>query len=325
MPLDPDIAAFLRSLQQLDVPGPDAFGLDAPGGGKLDAARARALLRALTVGQRGPSTRPEVATVTSTALAGSLPARVYRPHTATPVPTVVYLHGGGWVAGDLDTHDVHARTLCRDLDAVVVSVDYRLAPEHRFPAAVEDAYTALTWVARHVDAFGGDPARLVVGGDSAGATLSAVCAQQAHADGLELAAQLLVYPSTDMAGAYPSRVENGEGYFLTTTELHWFFEQYIGVGRSDAASAAFGADPRVAPLRAKDLAELAPAVVATAEYDPLRDEGDAYAEALQGSGVRVEHRRFDGLVHGFFGMGHLSPAAGEATAWINTALKRLIG
>lgn len=210
-----------------------------------DAARARARLRALTVDQLDPATKPEVAEVASIVLAGSVPARVFRPHAATPVPTVVYLHGGGWVAGDLDTHDVQARTLCRDLDAVVVSVDYRLAPEHRFPAAVEDAYAALTWVARHVDAFGGDAARLVVGGDSAGATLSAVCAQQAHADGLPLAAQLLVYPSTDMAGAYPSRAENGEGCFLTTTELHWFFEQYLGVGGSDPASAAFGDDPRV--------------------------------------------------------------------------------
>ncbi|GGV46424.1 acetylhydrolase [Streptomyces longisporoflavus] len=308
MPLDPDIAAFLRSLQRLDAPEP----------GKSAVTQARARLRALTVDQ---ATEPESATVASTVVAGSLPARVYRPHNTAPVPTVVYLHGGGWVAGDLDTHDVHARTLCRDLDAVVVSVDYRLAPEHRFPAAVDDAYTALTWVARHVDAFGGDPARLAVGGDSAGATLAAVCAQQAHAGGLPLAAQLLVYPSTDMAGTYPSRAENGEGYFLTTTELHWFFEQYLGAG---PASTAFGADPRVAPLRAKDLSGLAPAVVATAEYDPLRDEGDAYAEALRGAGVRVEHRRFDGLVHGFYGMDHVSPAAGEATAWTNTALKRLL-
>ncbi|MHC5262734.1 alpha/beta hydrolase [Streptomyces sp. UC4497] len=314
MPLDPDIAAFLRSLQQGDAPEP---------GGNA-AAQARARLRALTVDARVPTTRPEVATVTSTVLADSVPARVYRPHALTPVPTVVYLHGGGWVAGDLDTHDVHARTLCRDVDAVVVSVDYRLAPEHRFPAAVEDAYAALTWVARHVDAFGCDPARLVVGGDSAGATLSAVCAQQAHVDGLPLAAQLLVYPSTDMAGAYPSRTENGEGHFLTTTELHWFFEQYLGAGPSDPASAAYGDDPRVAPLRAKDLSGLAPAVVATAEYDPLRDEGDAYAEALRGAGVRLAHRRFDGLVHGFYAMDHISPAAGEATAWINTALTRLL-
>ncbi|WP_406314978.1 alpha/beta hydrolase [Streptomyces sp. NBC_00118] len=314
MPLDPDIAACLRRLQQLGAPEP----------GENAVARARARLRALTADHLDQAAKPEVATVTSTVLADSVPARVYRPHATTPVPTVVYLHGG-WVAGDLDTHDVHARNLCRDLDAVVVSVDYRLAPEHRFPAAVEDAYAALTWVARHADAFGGDPARLVVGGDSAGATLSAVCAQQAHTDGLSLAAQLLVYPSTDMSGAYPSRAENGEGYFLTTTELHWFFEQYLGVIPSDPASAAVGADPRVAPLRAKNLSGLAPAVVATAEYDPLRDEGDAYAEALRGAGVGVAHRRFDGLVHGFYGMDHLSHAAGEATAWINAALKRLLG
>ncbi|WP_371749925.1 alpha/beta hydrolase [Streptomyces sp. NBC_01283] len=315
MPLDPDIAAFLRSLQQRDALEP----------GETPVTRARARLRALTIDQLDQATEPEAAEAASTVLAGSVPARVYRPQATTPAPTVVYLHGGGWIAGDLDTHDVHARTLCRDLDAVVVSVDYRLAPEHPFPAALEDAYTALTWVARHVEAFGGDPARLAVGGDSAGATLSAVCAQQAHAGGLSLAAQLLVYPSTDMAGAYPSRTENGEGYLLTTTELHWFFEQYLGVSRSDPASAAFGGDPRVAPLRGKDLTGLAPAVVATAEYDPLRDEGDAYAEALRRSGVRVEHRRFDGLVHGFYGMDHISPAAGEATAWIHTALKRLLG
>ena len=314
MPLDPDIAAFLRSLQQLDAPEP---------GGNA-AAQARARLRALTADHLDRAARLEVAEVASTVLADSVPARVYRPHAVAPAPTVVYLHGGGWVAGDLDTHDVHARTLCRDLDAVVVSVDYRLAPEHPFPAAVDDAYAALTWVARHVEVFGGDPARLAVSGDSAGATLSAVCAQQAHADGLSLAAQLLVYPSTDMAGVYPSRAENGEGYFLTATELHWFFAQYLGAGPSDAASTAFGADPRVAPLRAKDLTGLAPAVVATAEYDPLRDEGDAYAEALRDAGVRVAHRRFDGLVHGFYGMDHISPAAGEATTWINTALKRLL-
>ncbi|MEU5893603.1 alpha/beta hydrolase [Streptomyces sp. NPDC047461] len=314
MPLDPDIAAFLRSLQQLAAPEP---------GGNA-AAQARARLRALTVDRLDRAARLEVAEVASTVLADSVPARVYRPHAVAPAPTVVYLHGGGWVAGDLDTHDVHARTLCRDLDAVVVSVDYRLAPEHPFPAAVDDAYSALTWVARHVEVFGGDPARLAVGGDSAGATLAAVCAQQAHADGLSLAAQLLVYPSTDMAGVYPSRAENGEGYFLTATELHWFFAQYLGAGPSDAASTAFGADPRVAPLRAKDLTGLVPAVVATAEYDPLRDEGDAYAEALRDAGVRVAHRRFDGLVHGFYGMDHISPAAGEATTWINTALKRLL-
>ncbi|MEU9998361.1 alpha/beta hydrolase [Streptomyces sp. NPDC050848] len=315
MPLDPYIAAFLRNLRPSDTPPQ----------GETEVAAARARLRALTVDGRDPAARPEVATVTSTVLAGTVPARVYRPYATTPVPTVVYLHGGGWVLGDLDTHDVHARTLCYDLDAVVVNVDYRLAPEHRFPAAVDDAYTALTRVARQVEDFGGDASRLVVGGDSAGATLAAVCAQRAHADGLELAAQLLVYPSTDMAGAYASRAENGEGYFLTTDELHWFFEQYLGVRHSDPAAAEFGTNPRVAPLRAENLSGLAPTVLATAEYDPLRDEGDAYADALRRAGVRVEHRRFDGLVHGFYGMDHLSPAAGEATAWINTALRRLIG
>ncbi|MEU7295895.1 alpha/beta hydrolase fold domain-containing protein [Streptomyces exfoliatus] len=165
----------------------------------------------------------------------------------------------------------------------------------------------------------------MIGGDSAGATLSAVCARQAHADGLSLAAQLLVHPSTDITGDYPSRTENAEGYFLTTARLHWFVEQYLGLSRSDPAAVRLGTDPRVAPLRAERLSGLAPAVVATAEFDPLRDEGNRYADALSDAGVRVEHREFDGLVHGFYGMDHLSPAAGEATTWINTALGRLIG
>ncbi|AJF70223.1 alpha/beta hydrolase [Streptomyces vietnamensis] len=315
MPLDPHIAALLQTLPRLEAPVSDASRV----------AEARARLRTLTVGPGDPATVPEVASVTSTVVAGSLPARVYRPAATGVLPTVVYLHGGGWVLGDLDTHDVQARTLCRDLDAVVVSVDYRLAPEHRFPAAVDDAYAALTWVAEHVDDFGGDASRLVIGGDSAGATLSTVCARQARADGLPLAAQLLVYPSTDISGLYPSRAENGEGYFLTTEEVHWFFEQYLGVPRSSPDAARLHADPRVAPLRAESLAGLAPAVVVTAEFDPLRDEGDRYAEALRDAGVRVEHRQFEGLVHGFYGMGRLSPAAGSATTWTNAALKHLIG
>ncbi|KQX56943.1 MULTISPECIES: alpha/beta hydrolase [unclassified Streptomyces] len=318
MPLDPHIAALLRALADLEAP-------ESPKTDEQAVAQARSRLRTLTVDQRDPATVREVASVTSTVLAGYLPARVYRPDAVAPLPTVVYLHGGGWVAGGLDTHDAHARTLCDDLRAVVVSVDYRLAPEHRFPAAVDDAYTALTWVAQHLDDFGGDASRLVIGGDSAGATLSAVCAQQAHADGLPLAAHLLVYPSTDITGTYPSRTENAEGYSLTTAQLHWFVEQYLGLSRSDPAAVRLGTDPRFAPLRAERLSGLAPAVVATAEFDPLRDEGNRYADALRDAGVRVEHREFDGLIHGFYGMDHLSPAAGEATAWINTALKRLIG
>jgi acetyl esterase len=217
------------------------------------------------------------------------------------------------------------RLLCRDVGAVVVSVDYRLGPEHVFPAAVEDTYAALRWVAGHIDEYGGDPARVAVAGDSAGANLAAVCAQLARADGVRLAAQLLVYPPVDLLGDYPSRVENASGYFLSYADMQWFAEHYIGMSEDDPRVAGLARDPRVSPLLADSLEGLPPAVVATAEFDPLRDEGNAYAAALEKAGVRVEHREFAGLIHGFYGMEAFSPAVAEATAWVNAQLKELLG
>lgn len=315
MPLDPNVAGFLQFLA--------ASGTPEIAEGTVE--QARAAIRTLMVDLRDPSIVVEVGSVSDATIAATIPSRVYRPAATGPTPTVVYLHGGGFVIGDLDTHDNICRRLSADLDAVVVSVDYRLAPEHRFPAAVEDCYAALTWVAEHLDEYGGDPARLVVGGDSAGGNLAAVCAQLAHADGLPLAAQLLVYPAVDLLGDYPSRTENAEGYFLTLADMYWFAEHYTGLREGDPGAAELDADPRLSPIRTASLAGLAPAIVATAEFDPLRDEGNAYAAALETAGVPVAHRQFPGLIHGFYGLEHLSPAIADATSWINARLKETVG
>ena len=315
MPLDPGIAA---SLQQMA-----AMGL--PPVSESDVPTARAVLRQISLGGGDPAVEFPVDSVRSEIIAGSIPVRVYVPDHAEPIATILLFHGGGFVIGDLDTHDATSRRLSTDVGAVVVSVDYRLAPEHPFPAAVEDADAALRWVVAHVADFGGDPDRVAVAGDSAGANLAAVAAQLATADGIPLAAQLLAYPTVDPDGDYPSTTENAEGYFLTRADMEWFFTRYLGVPIDTERAHELAADPRVSPLRATTLAGLPPAIVATAEFDPLRDEGDAYAAALAAAGVRVEHRQFPGLIHGFWGMGATSVGAEEATIWISSTLKELLG
>ncbi|HET7533814.1 MAG TPA: alpha/beta hydrolase [Nocardioidaceae bacterium] len=296
MPVDPHIAPLLELLKS--VPPMHEGSPEA----------AREAFRQLAVGGRRPDQVVPVASVEHVAIpgpAGDIGARVYRPETAGPAPTVVLFHGGGFVIGDLDTHDNMARTICRDCSAVVVSVDYRLAPEAQFPAAVEDAVAATRWAASRREELGGDD-RLAVAGDSAGGNLAAVVAQQLRdSGGPALAGQLLVYPATDVTGDYPSRTENAEGYFLDLPTMVWFIQHY-------AADAAVHQDPRLSPLRHTDLSGLPPAVVVTAEYDPLRDEGEAYARALSEAGVPAEVRRFDGMIHGFFDMGAYSPAAQAA-------------
>ena len=315
MPLDENIAGFLKFIEAMGHPPFEEGTVD----------QAREGLTALMVGLRDEASLPVVGSVENITIADGIPGRVYRPAGSGPFPTVVYYHGGGFVIGDLDTHDGICRLLSNDVGAVVVSVAYSLAPEHHFPRAVEDAYLALAWVAEHIDDFGGDAARLAVGGDSAGGNLSAVCAQLAKVDGPALAAQLLVYPAVDLLGDYPSREQNAEGYFLTLGEMRWFAEHYLGVAETSPETAALAVDPRLSPLLAADLSGLPPAVVVTAEFDPLRDEGDAYAEALLAAGVKVEHRQFPGLIHGFYGLERLSPSIAEATAWTNGALRALIG
>lgn len=319
MPLDLGIAA---TLQQLAASGAPAISAG-------DAPTARAVMRGMSFGgATGPSGEPAVGAVRSETIAGSIPVRVYSPEsrvpTPTPTPTIVYFHGGGFVIGDLDTSDSLARRLCNDVEAVVVSVDYRLAPEHPFPAAVEDAEAAVRWVVAHVSEYGDDPARVAVAGDSAGANLAAVAAQLVTPDGIHLAAQVLAYPPTDPGGTYPSTTENADGYFLTRADMEWFFARYLGMDLDDPRVAELSADPRVAPLRAASLIGLPPAIVATGEFDPLRDEGDAYAAALAAAAVPVEHRQFAGLIHGFWGMGATSAGAEAATVWIEETLKRLL-
>jgi acetyl esterase len=244
---------------------------------------------------------------------GPVPMRIYRPADAGPHPTLMFIHGGGFVIGDLDTYDAQCRVLCARVGAVVASVDYRLAPEHPFPAGVEDALAALEWVAENVAEDG-----LAIGGDSAGGNLSAVTAQAWRGRSPALAAQLLLYPATDMLTERPSMLENAEGYLLTRDDMDWFRNHYLGGDES------LPSDPRVSPALAEDLAGLPPALVYTAQYDPLRDDGDAYAEALAKAGVPVIHRRFDGLVHGFFALGPLSVAAQAAVDQVCGDLRELL-
>jgi acetyl esterase len=235
---------------------------------------------------------------------GPVPMRIYRPAGDT-LGTLVFFHGGGFVIGDLDSYDYQCRILCSGAGVAVVSVDYRLAPEHPFPAGVEDAEGALDWVLAHEDG------PFVVGGDSAGGNLAAVTAQP------DLAGQLLLYPITDMVNERPSVTENGEGLFLTRDDMEWFNGHYLG-GDDDARS-----DPRASPA-VGDLAGLPTALIYTAQYDPLRDDGDAYAEALSAAGVKVVHRCFEGLIHGFFALGPLSQAAQAAVDQICDDLRGLL-
>jgi acetyl esterase len=226
-----------------------------------------------------------------------VPMRLYRPE-GDPVATLMFVHGGGFTIGDLDSYDAQCRLLCSRVGLTVVSVDYRLAPEHPFPAGVEDALAAFDWVAEH------ESGPVVVGGDSAGGNLSAVVAQARREAGI--AAQLLIYPAADLLSEYPSMEENGEGLFLTRDDMEWFHHNYLG---DDEAARS---DPRASPLLAEDLSGLPQALVYTAQYDPLRDAGNAYAEALSAAGVKVVHRCFEGLIHGFFGLGPFSTAAQAA-------------
>ena len=313
MPVDRNIAALLSLIANAGYPPIAEATVD----------QARRGMRALFVDLRNPATLPEVGSIAD-ATAGGMPVRVYRPAMSGPLPTVVFLHGGGWVIGDLDTADPVCRMLCRDVEAVVVSVDYRRAPEARFPAAVEDAWSAYEWVAGHVGEYGGDVDRLAVGGDSAGANLAAVVAQQAAEADVPLAAQMLVYPPVDLLGDYPSRQENPPG-LMTLADMRWAAEHYVGMSEDDPRAAELARDPRLSPLLAPSLAGVAPAVVVTAEFDPLRDEGNAYARALEKAGVRVEHREFAGLVHGFYGLEMFSPVVVEAMGWTHARLKELLG
>ena len=250
-----------------------------------------------------------------------LRARHYAPapeEPGGPHPLLVFLHGGGFVFGDLDTHDGVCRLLCRHSGAHILAVDYRLAPENPFPAAVEDARAALGWAFANATLLGADPRRIGVGGDSAGGNLAAVVSQLAARDGGPAPVlQLLIYPATDFTGTRRSRELFGEGFFLTRAHMDWFELLYLGPGR------AHRNDPRASPLLAKDLTGLAPALVVTAAFDPLRDEGETYAEALRAAGTPAMTRRFPGLIHGFLSAAGISRACREALLEIAGATRAM--
>ncbi|MHB9755460.1 alpha/beta hydrolase [Streptomyces sp. BYX5S] len=281
------------------------------GGTVTDAAEAR---RILAAAPETPFPAPVVGAVEDRRIPGppgapAIPVRVYLPEPRSgPCPVVVFFHGGGWVVCGLDSHDHTARRLCRDAGAVVVSVDYRLAPEAPFPAAVEDAYAAVCWVADHARELGADPGALTVAGDSAGGNLAAVVAQLARDEGgPEIARQILVYPATDARQKSGSFDANAEGYFLTAAHCVWFREQYLGADGDPA-------HPHVSPLLADSLAGLPAAHIVTAGCDPLCDEGRAYARALRDAGVAVTEGHFPRMFHGFFGFPELLEDAREAVA-----------
>jgi acetyl esterase len=247
---------------------------------------------------------------------GVIPLRLYRPVAAGSLPVLVYYHGGGWVIGDLETHD----TLCRELaiaaGCAVVAVDYRMGPEHRFPAAVDDCIAATRWVRREAAALQLDASRLAVGGDSAGGNLAAVVSLAARDAGdLPIAFQLLIYPATDMRRTAASHISNGEGYLLTRDTLAYFHDHYI----TDAAQ---DLDWRASPLLHSDLSRLPPALVLTAGFDPLRDEGLAYAERLSAAGNRCSYVCFERQIHGFITMGRVIAEADTAVALCAAEVRR---
>jgi acetyl esterase len=284
MPLHPQAVAFLELLAELRVPPVE----------KLTPARARAQV-APVPGPHRPVGRIEDREIPGPA--GPLSLRIYWPSAAEgngrPRPVIVFLHGGGWVLCNLDSHDAACRGLTNATDCVVVSVDYRLAPEHKFPAALQDSFAATQWVSEHAAELGADPSRLVVAGDSAGGNLAAsVCLMAKDLGSFRPAYQVLIYPVADHAFETASYRDFAEGYMLTRSAMMWFWDQYL-------ARPEDGSHPYASPLRSPDLSGLPPALVLTAEYDPLRDEGEAYAARLKEAGVKVTSYRYNGMIHGF--------------------------
>ena len=308
MPLDPQCRLILDQL---------AAGGVAPLH-TLSVEQARAFMDSMRSLHGPPTPLPVVRDVAIPGPAGTIPTRLYRPAADGVLPLLVYFHGGGWVIGSLDTHDDACRDLAAQSGCAILSVDYRLAPEHPFPAAADDCYGATRWAADNAEALGIDPARLAVGGDSAGGNLAAVTALMARDQGgPALRFQLLIYPVTCGRMDSPSIHENAEGYLLTRDAMIWFWNHY-------APATADRERPYASPLRAADLRGLPPALVLTAEFDPLRDEGEAYAQRLKAAGVPTTLRRYDGQIHGFFTMGTLIERARGALAETAVALRAAV-
>ena len=310
MPLDPDAQAVLDAMIKAGRPAVET----------LTPAQARQQLRDVRAAMRQP--QPIVAEVRNLSAGGPhgpIPLRLYRSRAAAgggTQPVLVYFHGGGWVFGDIETHDNLCRSLANSADCTVISVDYRLAPEHKFPAAVDDCWAATTWVADRAADLAVDPRRMAVGGDSAGGNLATVVSRLAVANGSPtIVHQVLLYPTVDLGFTHDSFRRAGTGYNLTSTAMLWFRDHYLRDLRDVA-------DWRASPLRADDLSKLPPAFIATAGCDPLCDEGQAYAELLEKSGVPVTFRHFPGQMHGFATMSGYLQAADQVIADVGAALER---
>jgi acetyl esterase len=311
MPADPAVQAFLDAINANAAPAPETLDVDA-------ARQGWAMF--LSLAGPGPDL-PSVTEVTIPGPAGDVSARAYRPSAEADVaalPVVVFFHGGGWILGSVDSHDSLCRQLAVASGCLVVSVDYRRPPEAPYPAALDDCSAAVRWLAANAAAIGGDGNRLAVAGDSAGGNLAAACSLRARDEGEPpIAFQLLIYPCVDAEMSYPSMRENGEGKLLTASTMAWFWDSYLGPDGDRS-------DPYCSPLAAGDLAGLPPALVITAELDPLRDEGEAYALRLEQAGVTTGTARYDGQIHAFFGMGTLFPAGATVVEEAGIALREAL-
>jgi acetyl esterase/lipase len=295
MPLDPQAEALIRQFSAMGFPGFAALGVE----------QARALFGGMERPPGEPVDLVEDRVVPGPG--GEIPVRLYRPDVRPAPPLMVYFHGGGWTIGSIDGHDPICRALANRAGCAVLSVGYRLGPEHRFPAAVDDAWAATVWAAAHAAELGADPERLVVAGDSAGGNLAAVVALQARdAGGPRIAYQYLIYPATDMRSIdWPSYRENGEGYFLELRDMEWFTGNYV-------ASPGDAEDWRLSPAAAASHAGLPPALIQTGEYDPLRDQGEAYGDLLRAAGVPVRVTRYPGMIHAFMSFSDVLDASKTA-------------
>ncbi len=304
MPLDPQAQDVLDLLAALGLPPNHTVS--------PEQARENGKMRARAAG-------PEVIKVEDRLIAGSgpaIPVRIYTPAGPGPFPVLVWFHGGGWVVGDLDSADGTARHLTVGAGCVTVSVDYRLAPETKFPGPADDCYDATVWAAQHAAQINGDPSRIAVGGDSAGSNLAAAVSLMARdRGGPALTFQLLVYPVTERNFTTVSYQQNAEGYLLSRAGMEWYWDHYL----DDAAQAL---NPYAAPLQAKDFSNLPAALVITAEFDPLCDEGEAYAQRLQAAGVATTCSRYDGMIHGFFGMSAVLDKGKQAIDQAAAALRK---
>jgi acetyl esterase len=312
MPLDPILKGFLDQLSA--VPGPKMYELPAP-----DARAAFVAMMQMVGPKDVPIGKTENLTVPGPG--GPIAVRVYSPVAAgsEALPALVYFHGGGFVIGDLDTHDGLCRMFANEAGCRVIAVHYRLAPENKFPAAAEDAYTATLWVEANAPRLGVDPNRIAVGGDSAGGQLAAVVAQQAKEKGApKLVHQLLMFPVTQIGRDTSSLREFAVGYFLEAAALQWFYDSYVPKGADKD-------DPRLSPLRAKDLSGLPPAYVLLGGFDPLHDEGLQYAERLRSAGVKVAVEDYPDMVHCFIYLQTVLPQAHTAVVSASKALRKAFG